>query len=212
MYKIVCPRLTSLYTTIEDPKNQYYNPHPSLPFDGSTHYMSSTTLDVLKMNEAAQHLVGTHDFTSFRGKKCVQKSPIMTVFDIGITSKNAEPFGPGFGVNSDFGFSTNPLKSEDESKRNRGFGLTISDVEKVYIQITAPAFLYNQCRNFIGVLLDVGKDNLAPERVKEILDAKDRSYVRYKKAPAHALYLVDVKHYMDGNRDGRQLTYTPHSK
>lgn len=136
----------------------------------------------------------------------------MTVFDIGITSKNAEPFGPGFGVNSDFGFSTNPLKSEDESKRNRGFGLTISDVEKVYIQITAPAFLYNQCRNFIGVLLDVGKDNLAPERVKEILDAKDRSYVRYKKAPAHALYLVDVKHYMDGNRDGRQLTYTPHSK
>lgn len=36
-------------------------------------------LDVQRMREAAQVLVGTHDFTSFRALKCQAKSPIKTV-------------------------------------------------------------------------------------------------------------------------------------
>src|SRR5690606_26767309 len=35
--------------------------------------------DVQRMREAAQVLVGTHDFTSFRALKCQAKSPIKTV-------------------------------------------------------------------------------------------------------------------------------------
>ena len=36
-------------------------------------------LDVARMREAAAHLVGTHDFTSFRAVQCQAKSPIKTL-------------------------------------------------------------------------------------------------------------------------------------
>lgn len=36
-------------------------------------------LDVARMREAATHLVGTHDFTSFRAVQCQAKSPVKTV-------------------------------------------------------------------------------------------------------------------------------------
>ncbi len=36
-------------------------------------------LDIARMREAAVHLVGTHDFTSFRAVQCQAKSPIKTV-------------------------------------------------------------------------------------------------------------------------------------
>lgn len=36
-------------------------------------------LDIQRMREAAQVLIGTHDFTSFRAKECQAKSPIKTV-------------------------------------------------------------------------------------------------------------------------------------
>jgi tRNA pseudouridine38-40 synthase len=36
-------------------------------------------LDIKKMQEAANFLVGTHDFTSFRGKDCQAKTPIKTI-------------------------------------------------------------------------------------------------------------------------------------
>lgn len=39
-------------------------------------------LDLDKMREAATHLVGTHDFTSFRAAACQAKSPIRTIDDI----------------------------------------------------------------------------------------------------------------------------------
>ncbi len=36
-------------------------------------------LDIAKMNEAAKHLLGQHDFSSFRAKECQAKSPIRTL-------------------------------------------------------------------------------------------------------------------------------------
>lgn len=42
-------------------------------------------LDELLMQEAADHLVGTHDFTSFRDTQCQAKSPIKTLEELKIT-------------------------------------------------------------------------------------------------------------------------------
>ncbi|MDM7322829.1 MAG: tRNA pseudouridine(38-40) synthase TruA [Gammaproteobacteria bacterium] len=42
-------------------------------------------LDAELMHKAAQHLVGTHDFTSFRGKDCQAKSPVRTLEWIRVT-------------------------------------------------------------------------------------------------------------------------------
>ena len=40
---------------------------------------SSRPLDVEKMREAAGHIVGRHDFTSFRATQCQAKSPVRTI-------------------------------------------------------------------------------------------------------------------------------------
>jgi tRNA pseudouridine38-40 synthase len=42
-------------------------------------------LDVCRMREAATHLVGEHDFTSFRAVACQAKSPVRTVYQLDIT-------------------------------------------------------------------------------------------------------------------------------
>jgi tRNA pseudouridine38-40 synthase len=44
-----------------------------------------------------------------------------------------------------------------------------------------------------GCLVDVGKGRLQPDDVRHILEAKDRSQAP-QQAPAHGLFLVDVKH------------------
>ena len=44
------------------------------------------TLDLDAMREAAQHLIGTHDFTTFRSTMCQAKSPVKTMDEITIES------------------------------------------------------------------------------------------------------------------------------
>jgi tRNA pseudouridine38-40 synthase len=46
------------------------------------------TLNTLKINQASQLLVGTHDFTSFRSSNCYAKSPIKTIDSILIDCNN----------------------------------------------------------------------------------------------------------------------------
>ena len=57
---------------------------PFLTFDKGKLWRVGVPLDVPAMHEAAQVLVGTHDFTTFRDGKCQAKSPIKTLdrFDI----------------------------------------------------------------------------------------------------------------------------------
>jgi len=49
-------------------------------------------LDVRAMQNAAAHLVGTHDFTTFRASHCQAKSPVKTLDSIEITAR-AAPYG-----------------------------------------------------------------------------------------------------------------------
>lgn len=42
------------------------------------------TLDVLAMHEAAQVLVGEHDFSSFRSSECQSKTPIKTLYQVSV--------------------------------------------------------------------------------------------------------------------------------
>jgi tRNA pseudouridine38-40 synthase len=46
------------------------------------------SLDVLAMHEAAQELIGLHDFTSFRDTQCQSKSPIKTISEFQIKRDN----------------------------------------------------------------------------------------------------------------------------
>jgi tRNA pseudouridine38-40 synthase len=44
-------------------------------------------LDEKRMHEAAQHLVGEHDFTSFRAAQCQSRTPMRNVYEISVTRR-----------------------------------------------------------------------------------------------------------------------------
>ncbi len=50
-------------------------------FDRRLVYWTRDDVNVERMNEAAQHLIGTHDFTSFTRKHHARESTVRTIFD-----------------------------------------------------------------------------------------------------------------------------------
>lgn len=69
--------------------------------------------------------------------------------------------------------------------QRRGFDVTI-DVE-------GGGFLYNQVRNMVGTLMEVGRGRWEPQYISEILAARDRSAAAAT-APAHGLCLCWVRY------------------
>ncbi|MDD5064593.1 MAG: tRNA pseudouridine(38-40) synthase TruA [Phycisphaerae bacterium] len=63
----------------------------------------------------------------------------------------------------------------------------------VYIDIEADRFLYNMVRNIVGTLVEVGRGKWKPEKITEILDAKDRKAAG-PLAPASGLCLMWIKY------------------
>jgi tRNA pseudouridine38-40 synthase len=61
----------------------------------------------------------------------------------------------------------------------------------VEIRIEADGFLYKMVRNIVGTLVEVGRDRVAPERVAEVLAARDRRRAA-PTAPPQGLCLVKV--------------------
>ncbi len=69
----------------------------------------------------------------------------------------------------------------------------LQDGEEITIRITGNGFLYNMVRIIVGTLIRVGRGFYEPEKVKEILEAKDRRAAGVT-APAHGLMLMEI-HY-----------------
>lgn len=68
--------------------------------------------------------------------------------------------------------------------------------DEISIRITGNGFLYNMVRIIVGTLIRVGRGFYEPEKVKEILAAKDRKAAGVT-APAHGLMLVQIKYEMN---------------
>ena len=60
------------------------NRHAQLTFERDFAWKVATPLNLEKMREAAQFLIGTHDFTSFRDSECQAKTPVKTLEKIEI--------------------------------------------------------------------------------------------------------------------------------
>lgn len=115
-------------------------------------------LDVNSMQEAANYLLGHHDFTSFRASACQGNSPMRTLDRVHIRDASDENFYHG---------------------------------QYLEIWVEAKSFLYNQVRNIVGSLIPVGEGKWQPEKLKEILEACDRTKGG-KTAPPYGLYFMRV--------------------
>ena len=63
--------------------------------------------------------------------------------------------------------------------------------DEIIFTVEARSFIYHQVRNMVGTLAEVGSGKLAPEDVKRILEARDRTQAGIS-APAYGLYLNKV--------------------
>ena len=63
----------------------------------------------------------------------------------------------------------------------------------VHIDVEGDSFLYNMVRNIVGTLVEVGSGRLIPEKITEILAAKDRTAAG-QIAPAAGLCLMRIKY------------------
>lgn len=59
--------------------------------------------------------------------------------------------------------------------------------------VESDGFLMYQVRSMVGTLIEVGRGKMAPERIRAILEAKDRRKAG-PTAPAHGLFLLRVKY------------------
>lgn len=119
-------------------------------------------LDCNLMRQAGGHLLGEHNFSSFRASGCGSKNPVRRIFDIKIEDV----------LSMDF--------------------MTIKiNTPMIKISIEANAFLRHMARNIIGILVEVGRGKFSPSDVKKILELKDRRYSG-PTAPANGLFLERI--------------------
>ncbi|XP_045244806.2 tRNA pseudouridine synthase-like 1 isoform X1 [Macaca fascicularis] len=108
--------------------------------------LQADCLDVAAMQEAAQHLLGTHDFSAFQSAGSPVPSPVRTLRRVSVS--------PG---------QASPLVTPEESRKLRFWSL----------EFESQSFLYRQVRRMTAVLVAVGLGALAPAQVKTILESQD---------------------------------------
>lgn len=101
-------------------------------------------LDVTTMQAAAQHLIGTHDFSTFRDSDCQGKTPIKTVTALHLDDTTRQSAIP-------------ELHGRD-----------------IVLFIRARSFLHHMVRNITGSLVQVGLGKWSVEDFIRARDAKDR--------------------------------------
>lgn len=86
--------------------------------------------------------------------------------------------------------------TDNKKKENCIRTITETNIEednnKLTITFIGNGFMRYQVRNMIGILIKVGENKLESNKIKEIIESKDRLKAG-KTAPAEGLYLVDVK-------------------
>ncbi|XP_062960192.1 tRNA pseudouridine synthase-like 1 [Cynocephalus volans] len=123
-------------------------------------------LDVAAMREAAQHLLGTHDFSAFQSAGSPATSSVRTLRHISVSP------GP-----------VSPFVLPQESRKLQFWS----------VEFESQSFLYRQVRRMTAVLVAVGLGALTPAQVKVILESQDPlGKHQARVAPARGLFLKSV--------------------
>uniref|UniRef100_A0A669R145 tRNA pseudouridine synthase n=1 Tax=Phasianus colchicus TaxID=9054 RepID=A0A669R145_PHACC len=129
------------------------------------------------MQDAAQFLLGTHDFSTFcsLNSETPFRSPVKTILQADIQPSS------GF------------LSHHYEYR-----GLQFWE-----LKFKSRSFLYRQVRRMVGALVAVGQGKLAPHHIKELLEMKDaRALPSFAMAPSSGLFLKSVEYNEAGKGSG----------
>lgn len=125
-------------------------------------------LDHDAMRQAAEHLLGEHDFSAFRASSCQARSPVKALASIRISRRGLDAPQPGSG----------------SSLRWRPCYWRFDFV--------ADAFLHHMVRNIMGCLIAVGQGKQPPQWLRQVLDARSRAAAAPTFAPDGLYFLGPV--------------------
>lgn len=172
----------------------YNAPFPSPRKKRYTHY-SYTPFDVEKMREAAQYLVGEHDFKSFCSIHTQAQTTTRTITEIEVIERPCEAEQTAERVAA----MIPPFDMDNDSGKDPGPARRAVSPREIVIRVSGTGFLYNMVRIIAGTLMEAGRGALAPEQIKVILNACDRSKAG-PTAPPEGLTLVRYR-ILNGNSD-----------
>jgi tRNA pseudouridine38-40 synthase len=121
-------------------------------------------LDIAAMNEAAEALLGDHDFVSFQATGSNVKSTVRRVVSSAVRELEPDFFGP--------------VPRGDRLLR---------------YEVTGTGFLRHMVRNIAGTLIECGRRGSGAPAMRAVVDARDRSRAGAT-APAHGLTLWKVEY------------------
>uniref|UniRef100_A0A8C5IR13 tRNA pseudouridine synthase n=1 Tax=Junco hyemalis TaxID=40217 RepID=A0A8C5IR13_JUNHY len=126
-------------------------------------------LDIPAMRAAAQLLLGTHDFSTFRSPhpEAAAQSPVRTLQLLQLQ--------PGHGL----------LGQHHLHRR----------LEFWEVKVKSKSFLYRQVRRMVGALVAVGQGRMAPGQLQQLLELRDpRALPPHATAPPEGLFLHSVEY------------------
>jgi tRNA pseudouridine38-40 synthase len=129
-------------------------------------------LDIEVMRTAGARLVGTHDFAGFATAGSTRPTTVRTIFAVRVERRLEDG-----------------SVSNDPRQRLGG---------EVVLEFEGGGFLYNQVRNMVGTLFEIGRGHWPVERIDEILKTCDRTRAGLT-APAQGLCLERVWYESEAN-------------
>ena len=127
-------------------------------------------VDLGAMREGFAHIVGKHDFSSFRGQGCTARTTVRKIFRVGVVEES--------------------------------FPCLFS------LRVAGDGFLRHMVRNIVGPLVDIGRGKPPPDRMRELLELRERSLAG-PTAPPRGLFLWEVAYgeieaFAPGGKGGRE--------
>ncbi|QDT56785.1 tRNA pseudouridine synthase A [Caulifigura coniformis] len=139
------------------------------PFIRPFAWRQNGPLDVDAMQNAADLLVGTHDFRSFESHWPNTDTSVRTMFEARLTRASGWNVWGAAPVSADPG----------------------ADADYIVFEIVGDGFLYNMVRSIVGTLVCVGRRAWTLAQFQHAFQALDRN-VAGETAPAQGLFLVSV--------------------
>lgn len=147
-------------------------------------------LDLAALQNAADAVMGTHDFTSFAAVDPDLSTRTQTKTS-GTPAPNLSPSdspAPPCPALEDMGKPSKHSPSNIRTIQHSSWKLR--DGLLIY-QVTGNGFLHHMVRNLVGTFVEVGVGRISPEAIPRILAARNRSAAG-PTAPARGLFLVEV--------------------
>jgi tRNA pseudouridine38-40 synthase len=136
-------------------------------------------LDLALLQQAAAHVLGTHDFTSFAAA-----DPDLT------TRSQTDPPAP---------------QPPSATTRTLHYSAWHQQDGLLLYKVTGSGFLHHMVRNLVGTFVQIGAGRISPHAIPTILAARNRAAAG-PTAPARGLFLVEVEYEDPDQREG---TYPP---